>query len=107
SVPLSSGLTAIFATILVTPMNNATAGDLLEPGRRIGPYEIQSKLGGGGMGQVYRALDRRLNRVVALKVLTGETMGSVLREAQAASALNHPNIVTVYEVGREGPLEYI
>ena len=88
-------------------MNKATAGDLLEPGRRIGPYEILSKLGGGGMGQVYRALDHRLNRVVALKVLAGEATGHAVREAQAASALNHPNIVTVYEVGRDAPFDYI
>jgi len=87
-------------------MNKGTAGDL-EPGRRIGPYEILAKLGGGGMGQVYRALDHRLNRTVALKVLAGETAGNALREAQAASALNHPNIVTVYEAGREDAIEYI
>src|SRR5258708_3721426 len=88
-------------------MNTATGGDLLQPGRRIGPYEIQAKLGGGGMGEVYRALDTRLHRVVALKVLTGEAAGSALREAQSASALNHPNIVTVYEIGRDGAFEYI
>ncbi|HXA51939.1 MAG TPA: protein kinase [Candidatus Acidoferrum sp.] len=88
-------------------MNTATGGEFLQPGRRIGPYEIQAKLGGGGMGEVYRALDTRLHRVVALKVLTGEAAGSALREAQAASALNHPNIVTVYETGRDGVFEYI
>jgi serine/threonine protein kinase len=88
-------------------MNTATGGDLLEPGRRIGPYEIQARLGGGGMGQVYRALDTRLHRVVALKVLAGDAAGSALREAQAASALSHPNIVTVYEIGRDGAMDYI
>jgi serine/threonine protein kinase/Tol biopolymer transport system component len=86
---------------------NTAKPDLLEPGRRLGPYQIQAKLGRGGMGQVYQALDTRLNRIVALKILTDEAHGSALREAQAASALNHPNIVTVYETGREGDLEFI
>src|SRR5262249_44714827 len=82
-------------------------------GRRIGVYEIQGKLGSGGMGEVYRARDTRLARDVALKLLA-ETFASdpgkirrFEREARAASALNHPNIVTVYEVGREGSLSYI
>jgi serine/threonine protein kinase len=85
----------------------------MDPGRRIGHYDIQSKLGAGGMGTVYLALDTRLNRPVALKVLAPDKWegtagrGRLIREAQAASALNHPNIVTVYEVGREGDVDFI
>ena len=79
----------------------------MDPGRRLGHYEIQARLGAGGMGTVYQALDTRLNRAVALKVLSPDKWegtsgrGRLMREAQAASALNHPNIVTVYEIGQE------
>ena len=83
----------------------------LEPGSHLGHYEILAKLGSGGMGSVYEAQDSRLNRTVAIKVLTpGKHEGvpaTLTREAQAASALNHPNIVTVYEIGREGATEFI
>jgi len=85
----------------------------MDPGRRLGHYEIQFKLGSGGMGTVYQALDTRLNRAVALKVLLPDKWegtsgrGRLVREAQAASALNHPNIVTVYEVGHDADVDYI
>src|SRR5262245_57655254 len=88
-------------------MSTVNAEGLFEAGHRLGPYEIQTRLGKGGMGHVYQALDTRLNRVVALKVLTAEAHGNALREAQAASALNHPNIVAVYDIGRDGDVEYI
>ena len=73
-------------------------------GTLIGPYRIDALLGRGGMGEVYQALDSRLGRFVAVKIVqdAGAAPGSVdrfLREARAASALNHPNIVTIYEVG--------
>ena len=74
-------------------------------GRHIGPYRIESVLGRGGMGEVYRAWDDRLNRAVALKLLPksavtkGTAVDRFLREARAASALNHPNIVTVHDAG--------
>lgn len=71
-------------------------------GARLGPFEVEELLGTGGMGDVYRARDVRLGRKVALKVLRGDerTAGaSLLAEARAASALNHPGIATVYEVG--------
>ena len=77
----------------------------LSPGTRLGPYEIVSPLGAGGMGEVYRARDTRLGREVAVKVLLPEVSGDDSRrrrfeqEARSASALNHPNIVTVYDVG--------
>ena len=75
----------------------------LTAGSRLGPYEILSLLGSGGMGEVYRALDPRLDREVAIKVLPPERMDEERRrrfvlEARAASALNHPNIVTIHEI---------
>ena len=78
-----------------------------------GRYEIQGILGGGGMALVYRARDRVLNRTVAVKVLRDQYAGDPLfqqrftREAQAAGALSHPNIVSVYDVGQDGGLPYI
>ena len=78
----------------------------LGPGTRLGPYEIQSALGAGGMGEVYRARDTRLGRDVAVKVLpaTASTDPERLRrfeqEARAAAALSHPNILAVYDIGR-------
>ena len=73
-------------------------------GARLGPYEILSPLGAGGMGEVYRARDPRLNRLIAIKVLPGaaatdaERRERFEREAHAIAALNHPNIVTIYSV---------
>lgn len=91
---------------------DSAASAPLEPGTRLGHYEIQGKLGSGGMGWVYRALDQRLNRAVALKVLppgrlVADETHTLSREAHAASALNHPNIVTIYEIGREGAIDFI
>jgi len=79
-------------------------------GNRVSHFEIVDKLGEGGMGVVYKARDLTLNRLVALKALTaGDTSRKqrFLQEAQAASALNHPNIVTVYEIFREGDSDFI
>src|SRR5437763_80489 len=77
----------------------------LTPGTCLGPYEILAPLGAGGMGEVYRASDKRLRREVALKILPEEVAGDASRrarfaqEARAVAALNHPNIVAVYDVG--------
>src|ERR1019366_8489100 len=77
----------------------------LRPGTRLGPYEIVSPLGAGGMGEVYRAVDTRLQRLVAVKVLPpglasdADRLKRFEREARSASALNHPNIVTILDVG--------
>ena len=85
----------------------------LATGQRVGPYEIQRKIGEGGMGEVYLARDSRLGRPVALKVLRAnltrdtERVRRFQHEARAASALNHPNILTIYEVDRAGELDFI
>jgi serine/threonine protein kinase len=85
----------------------------LSAGTRIGPYEIQSALGAGGMGEVYRAHDPRLGRDVALKVLPAafaadrERLRRFEQEARAAAALNHPNIVTIYSVEEANGLPFL
>jgi len=85
----------------------------LAPGTRLGPYEIQSLLGAGGMGEVYRALDRRLDRTVAIKVLashlssTPELKQRMDREARAISSLNHPHICHLYDVGSQDGTDYL
>jgi serine/threonine protein kinase/predicted ATPase len=76
----------------------------LSSGTSVGPYEILTSLGAGGMGEVYRARDTRLDRDVALKVIhhratPGDAIDRLLREATLASALNHPNIVSIYDTG--------
>jgi len=85
----------------------------LPAGTALGPFKIIDKLGAGGMGEVYRALDTRLGRKVALKVLPKELLGNpeglarFALEARSASALNHPNIVTIFEVGRADTSPYL
>ena len=85
----------------------------ISAGSKLGPYEILAPLGAGGMGEVYRARDTRLGREVAIKVLPAEISSDAGRlarfeqEARSASALNHPNIVTVHDVGRSDATSYI
>src|SRR5947208_8223634 len=71
----------------------------LSPGARLGPYEILAPLGAGGMGEVYRALDPRLDREVAIKVSGERFTDRFEREAKSIAALNHPNICHLYDVG--------
>src|SRR5882724_11980764 len=71
----------------------------LFPGTRLGPYEIQTPLGAGGMGEVYQGRDTRLDRSVAIKVCAAQFSERFEREARAISALNHPHICTLYDVG--------
>jgi len=86
---------------------------VLTGGRRLGPYEVLSPLGAGGMGEVYRARDTRLGREVAVKVLPAEVhsdedrLKRFDREARSASALNHPNILTVHDVGVHEGVPYV
>lgn len=82
-------------------------------GTSLGPYEIRSPLGSGGMGEVYLAHDSRLGRSVALKVLPQDMasdpqrMRRFVQEAKTTSGLNHPNLLTIYEIGQEGPINFI
>src|SRR6201998_390656 len=83
------------------------------PGRRLGPYEILSAIGAGGMGEVYRARDSRLDLIVAIKLLPthladrAELRDRFDREAKTIASLNHPHICTLYDVGREGGMDYL
>ena len=85
----------------------------LASGTKLGPYEIQSPLGAGGMGEVYRARDTRLDRTVAIKVLASHLSSSpelkqrMEREARAISSLNHPNICHLYDVGSQDGADYL
>ena len=86
---------------------------VLTSGTRLGPYEIVSPLGAGGMGEVYRARDTRLERVIAIKVLPesvaadAERLRRFEQEAKAVAALNHPNIVSVHDIGQQSGIRYI
>src|SRR5277367_3769166 len=85
----------------------------LNAGAKLGPYEIQSPLGAGGMGEVYRARDTRLDRTVAIKVLVShlsalpELKQRMEREARAISSLNHPNICHLYDIGSQDGTDYL
>src|SRR6266545_130380 len=85
----------------------------IEAGTRFGRYEIRSQIGAGGMGEVYRARDEKLNRDVAIKVLPAalsqdaDRLRRFEQEAQAAGALNHPNILAVYDVGTHDNAPYV
>jgi Tol biopolymer transport system component len=85
----------------------------VRPGTRLGPYEIVAPLGAGGMGKVFRANDTRLNRPVAIKIISAAFAGGAEmrerfeREAHAVSSLNHPHICTLYDVGQQDGIEYL
>ncbi len=86
---------------------------VLTPGTRLGPYEVLSPLGAGGMGEVYRARDSRLGREVAVKVLPDavsndpRALARFESEAKAVAALSHPNILALHDVGKEGTVSYV
>jgi Tol biopolymer transport system component/predicted Ser/Thr protein kinase len=86
---------------------------IVASGARLGPYQILAPLGAGGMGEVYRALDTRLDRVVAIKILSTDLANNAQRrlrferEAKTISQLSHPNICAVYDVGRENGRDYL
>ena len=82
-------------------------------GQRLGPYEIEAPLGTGGMGEVYRARDTRLDRLVALKVLRAKEASDphfqrrLTREAKSISQLNHPHICTLFDVGSHEAISFL
>src|SRR5450755_1290894 len=85
----------------------------LTSGTKLGPYEIQSPIGAGGMGEVYRARDARLNRDVAIKILPAsfssdrDRLQRFAQEARAAAALNHPNILSIFDIGDDHGAPYV
>ncbi|HXV61573.1 MAG TPA: bifunctional serine/threonine-protein kinase/formylglycine-generating enzyme family protein, partial [Vicinamibacteria bacterium] len=85
----------------------------LSPGTRLGPYEIEAAIGAGGMGEVYKAKDTRLDRSVAIKVLPGhltadpERRARFAREAKTIAGLDHPNICALHDIGREGDVDFL
>src|SRR6185503_10474730 len=85
----------------------------LSPGTKLGPYEIQAPLGAGGMGEVYRARDTRLDRIVAIKVLLSRLSSDpdlkqrLGREARAISSLNHPHICALYDIGTQEDIDFL
>ena len=79
----------------------------LEPKTRLGPYEITAPRGAGGMGEVYKARDTRLDRTVAIKICSGGFSERFEREARAISSLNHQHICALYDIGREGSVEFL
>src|SRR5579872_3928998 len=85
----------------------------LTPGTKLGPYEIHSSIGAGGIGEVYRARDARLNRDVAIKILPSsfsadpERLKRFAQECRAAAALNHPNILSIFDIGDDPRAPYV
>src|SRR6266496_1898392 len=85
----------------------------LSPGTKLGPYEIQAPLGAGGMGEVYRARDTRLERIVAIKVLPSRLSSDpdlnrrLEREARTISSLNHPHICALYDIGTQDGIDFL
>ena len=97
----------------VAPTGPSAPGETALVGRTVSHYQVLSLLGAGGMGEVYLARDPRLDRTVALKILPGDVavdpdrMLRFEREARAASALNHPNVATIYDVGESDGIHFI
>src|ERR1700752_378889 len=85
----------------------------LSAGDKVGPYEIHSAIGAGGMGEVYKARDTRLERTVAIKVLPEhiakreDLRARFEREARAVASLNHPHICVLHDIGRDGETDYL
>lgn len=109
--PAEQFLEAPGVAVLAKAMAGERTGSMI--GRRIGPYQILSLLGVGGMGEVYQARDTRLGRLVALKILPfgmpadPERKRRFLQEAKAVSAINHPHIVTLYDMGSEDGIDFL
>jgi Tol biopolymer transport system component len=103
---LQTGAIEMAARMVMDPSSSSNAGRAgqtaatdVSPGAELGPYRIEGRIGAGGMGQVYRALDTRLDRRVAIKISGEHFSGRFEREARAIAALNHPHICGLYDVG--------
>src|ERR1035441_8032197 len=85
----------------------------LSAGEKLGPYEILALIGAGGMGKVFKATDTRLHRTVAIKILPHDKVADperkrrFMQEARAASALNHPNIITLHDIASDNGMDYM
>ncbi len=85
----------------------------LQPGTTLGPYSVTAKIGAGGMGEVYKATDTRLDRTVAIKVLPEHVAADpdlkqrFEREARTVAALNHPHICTLYDIGNQDGIDFL
>jgi serine/threonine protein kinase len=94
-------------------LGEAQKGPVLNPGAKLGPYEITSSIGAGGMGEVYRARDTRLDRTVAIKILPVQVSSDPVRkqrferEAKTISSLNHPHICMLHDLGSQNGIEYL
>src|SRR6185437_13505077 len=101
------------APLKTPPSDSSRSGSGIGPGARLGRYAVIEQLGAGGMGVVYKAHDEKLDRIVAIKVLTAgmlsnETARSHFRrESRALARLNHPHIAALYDVGEQGATDYI
>ena len=90
-----------------------TSATQLRAGAQVGPYKLEARIGAGGMGEVFRAVDTRLRRTVAIKLLPGSEMADpahrrrFLQEARAASALNHPNIVVIHDISNQDGIDFL
>jgi eukaryotic-like serine/threonine-protein kinase len=100
-------------TFLLGSLGGEPAATQITPGTELGPFKIEALLGAGGMGQVFRARDSRLGRIVAIKILPHDRVNDperkrrFLQEARAASALNHPNIVTLHDVANSPGIDFL
>src|SRR5687767_14689250 len=109
---MSGGSSSAFPRVL-DPLNLVRQNMPLTAGQTLGRYRIESKLGEGGMGVVYKARDIGLGRRVAIKVLPANKVADQARkqrfvqEAKAASALNHPNIITIYDIGSDDGVDFM
>src|SRR5436190_5394608 len=100
-------------TSLLGSLGGEPTATQITPGTELGPFKIEALLGAGGMGQVFRARDSRLGRIVAIKILPHDRVNDperkrrFLQEARAASALNHPNIVTLHDIAKNSGIDFL
>jgi serine/threonine protein kinase len=110
SPPEQPDADAVLSTTAVEPSTKASASLI---GKRVGNYDLQARIGKGGMGEVYKARDSRLDRIVAIKILSPHLANDAQlrerfeREARTVARLNHPHICTLYDIGRQDGIDYL